>query len=157
EPFYNGDETRHVMTGVFFRDLYVDRPVTHPRDYAVRYYAQYPALALLVWPPFFYAVEGGFMLAFGTSFLAAKALVGLFAALACVYLFRLVLRTHDAPTAALAALLLGLAPLVFDFSRQVMLEVPTLACALVALYHFLSYLNRPRRRDLALCAVATAC
>jgi hypothetical protein len=157
EPFYNGDETRHVMTGVFFRDLYVDRPVTHLRDYAVRYYAQYPALALLVWPPCFYAVEGMFMLAFGTSFLTAKVLVGLFAALACVYLFRLVVRTHDAPTAGLAALLLGLAPLVFDFSRQVMLEVPTLACALVALYHFLAYLDRPRRRDLALCAVATAC
>jgi hypothetical protein len=157
EPFYNGDETRHVMTGVFFRDLYVDRPVTDLRDYTVRYYAQYPALGLLVWPPFFYAVEGALMLAFGTSFLTAKVLVGLFAALGCVYLFRLVLRTHDAATAALAALLLGLAPLVFDFSRQVMLEVPTLACALVALYHFLRYLEQPRRRDLALCALATAC
>ena len=58
EPYYNNDETRHVMTGVFFHDLFTDRPVTDLPDYAVRYYVQYPALGLLVWPPFFYVVEG---------------------------------------------------------------------------------------------------
>jgi hypothetical protein len=157
EPFYNNDETRHVMTGVFVRDLLVDRPVADLPDYAVRYYLQYPALGVLVWPPFFYVVEGGFMLAFGTSLLAAKVLVALFAALACVYLFLLAERTHDRRTAALAVLLFGFAPLVFAFARQVMLEVPTLACALVAVYHCRLYLDRQRRRDLALCAVAAAC
>src|SRR5258708_7475667 len=119
EPFYNNDETRHVMTGVFFRDFYLDLPVTHPKDYTVHYYLQYPALGLLVWPPLFYAVEGAFMLLFGTSFLVARVLLGLFALLACVYLFLLALRTHDLFTAAVATLLFGFAPLVFVFSRQV--------------------------------------
>jgi hypothetical protein len=157
EPFYNNDETRHVMTGVFVRDLIVDRPVADLPDYAVRYYLQYPALGLLVWPPLFYVIEGGFMLVFGTSVLAAKLLVALFAALALVYLFLLVERTHDRPAAALAVLLCGFAPLVFAYSRQVMLEVPTLACALAAVYHCRLYLDQQRRRDLVLCAVATAC
>jgi hypothetical protein len=38
-----------------------------------------------------------------------------------------------------------------------MLEVPTLACALAAVYHCRLYLDGGRRRDLALCALATAC
>jgi hypothetical protein len=156
EPFFNNDETRHVMTGVFFRDFYLDLPVTHVKDYTVRYYLQYPALGLLVWPPLFYAVEGAFMLLFGTSFLVARVLLGLFALLACVYLFRLALRTHDLFTAAVATLLFGFAPLVFTFSRQVMLEVPTLACALGAIYHLVRYLDDPRRRDLWLCCLFTA-
>lgn len=156
EPFYNNDETRHVMTGVFFRDLFADRPVADLPDYALRYYVQYPALGLLVWPPFFYVVEGLFMLAFGTSVVTAKVLVALFAAAACVYLFLLAERTHGRPVAAVAVLLFGFAPLVFAFSRQVMLEVPTVACALAAVYHCRLYLDRSRRRDLFLCAAATA-
>jgi hypothetical protein len=156
EPFYNNDESRHVMTGVFFRDLYADLPLTHPRDYAVDYYCRYPALGIIVWPPFFYAAEGLFMLVLGPSFLTARLAVGVFAAVACVYLFLLVRRTHPTFNAALAVLLFGFAPLVFGFTRQVMLEVPTLACGLAALYHFLVYLDAGRRRDLALCALATA-
>jgi Dolichyl-phosphate-mannose-protein mannosyltransferase len=156
EPFYNNDESRHVMTGVFFRDLYRDLPLSHPRDYALEYYCQYPALGIIVWPPFFYAVEGLFMLVLGPSFLTARLAVGVFAVVACIYLFFLVRRTHPTFNAALATLLFGFAPLVFGFSRQVMLEVPTLACGLAALYHFLAYLDGGRRRDLALCALATA-
>jgi 4-amino-4-deoxy-L-arabinose transferase-like glycosyltransferase len=156
EPFFNNDETRHVMTGVFFRDLFADHPVADLPDYAVRYYVQYPALGLLVWPPLFYVALGLFMLAFGTSVIAAKVLVALFAALACVYLFRLAERTHGRPTAAVAVLLFGFAPLVFAYSRQVMLEVPTVACALAAVYHGQAYLDGLRRRDLVLCALATA-
>src|SRR5437773_8850256 len=67
EPYFSNDETRHVMTGVFFRDALADHAWISPRSYAVRYYLQYPALGLLVWPPFFHSVEGVAMLAFGTS------------------------------------------------------------------------------------------
>src|SRR5581483_4087444 len=123
------DETRHVMTGVFFRDFFTDRPFDHLRDYTVRYYLQYPALGLLVWPPFFYVLEGLCMLVLGTSTAVSKGLVAAFGVMASVYLFRLVRRTHDAFTAALAVLFLGFAPLVFAHARQVMLEVPTLALA----------------------------
>ena len=70
EPWKNNDETRHVMTGVFFRDALFDwrESAADPRGYAARYYAQYPALGVLVWPPFFYAVEGGAMATFGTDY-----------------------------------------------------------------------------------------
>lgn len=156
EPFFNNDETRHVMTGVFFRDLLLDLPLDRLRDYAVEYYLQYPALGLTVWPPLFHGVEGFFMLAFGTSFPAARVLAGLFAALASAYLFLLVRRTHGTLAAAVAVLLFGLSPMVFLLSRHVMLEMPALALMLAAVYHFVCYLDLERRRDLALTAAAAA-
>jgi 4-amino-4-deoxy-L-arabinose transferase-like glycosyltransferase len=157
EPFFNNDETRHVMTGVFVRDLLVDLPLDRPRAYAVERFVQYPALGLIVWPPLFYGVEGLFMLVFGTSFLVAKAAVWLFAAVACTFLFLLVRRTHGTFAAAVAVLLFGLSPLVFRLSQQVMLEIPALAFALAAVYGFAVYLELGRRRDLALAAAAAAC
>jgi len=156
EPFFYNDETRHVMTGVYFRDLLRDAPVGNPREYTVNYYLQYPALGLLVWPPLFHTLEGLLMSVFGTSMAVPLALVGLFATGACAYLFLLVCRTHDLPRAAVAVLLFGLSPLVFEFSHYIMLEVPTLALALGAIYHFTRYLDAERRCDLALAALFSA-
>lgn len=156
EPFFNNDETRHVMTGVYFRDFLHDLAFTHPRDYTIKYYLQYPALGLLMWPPFFYFVEGAFMSIFGTSFIAAKLLVGIYTATACVYLFFLVCRTHDASRAAVAVSVFGLAPLVFQLSSHVMLEMPTLAMSLAAIFHFVRYLDHERRRDLVLAGLFAA-
>jgi hypothetical protein len=49
EPFFYNDETRHVMTGVYFRDLLHDMPLTHLREYTINYYLQYPALTCFNW------------------------------------------------------------------------------------------------------------
>ena len=149
EPFFNNDESRHVMTGVFFRDVYVDGPVWTLRDYTSGYYLQYPALGLLIWPPLFHALEGFVMLICGDQLLTAKLLIGAFAALACWYLFLFVRRTHTLATAALTVLLFGLSPMVFQFSEHVMLEIPMLAFVLAALYHINLYLDNSRWRDLA--------
>ena len=156
EPFFNNDETRHVMTGIYFRDVLRDMPFGNLREYTVSYYLQYPALGLLVWPPFFYFVEGCVMSIFGTSLIVSKMLVAFFALTACVYLFRLVCLTHaDTTRAAIATLIFGLSPLVFTLAHYVMLEVPTLALALAATYHFAAYLEReatarPRARGVVL-------
>ena len=149
EPFFNNDETRHVMTGVFFRDFIHDWPLKNPVQYATRYYLQYPALGLFVWPPLFHATLGVAMSAFGTSIGVAKVLVGLFSALAGLYLYLLVLRTHGEPVeAAFTLLLFGFAPLVFTYSSFVMLEIPTLAFSLASTFHFVRYLDDGARRDL---------
>lgn len=147
EPFYNNDETRHVMTGVFVRDAIADGGWRNPKDYAVRYYLQYPALGLMVWPPFFYSVEGVWMSVFGVSFTGAKLLVGLFGIIAGISFYRLVRRSWEPPAASLALLLCGFTPLIFSFSRQVMLEIPCLAIALTAIFHFERFLCEGKRRD----------
>jgi hypothetical protein len=156
EPYFNNDETRHVMTGVFFQDLLRDLPFSHLRAYAVSYYLQYPALGLLVWPPLFHGIEGIFLLVFGTSFAAARILLGLFSLLACTWLFLLVRRTHGTLAAAVSVLLLGLSPMVFELSQHVLLEIPALAFALGAIYYFVLYVDLGRRRDIFLAAGAAA-
>jgi Gpi18-like mannosyltransferase len=156
EPFFNNDETRHVMTGVYFRDLLHDMPLRHLRDYTVHYYLQYPALGILVWPPFFYFTEGLLMSIFGTSFMVAKALICIYACAACAYLFFLICRTHDTFRAATAALIFGLSPMVFRYSHHVMMEVPTLALGLAAIFYAVRYLDQEKRRDLMLAGLAAA-
>ncbi len=157
EPFFYNDETRHVMSGVFFMDLLHDRP-THLRQYAIDYYLKYPALGILVWPPLFYGLEGVAMSVFGSSVVVARVLLGLFGLLACIYLFLLSRGVVGPNRAAMAVLAFGTAPLIFKYSHFVMLEIPMLALALGATYHFVVYLGRETRRDLYLwgflCAAA---
>jgi hypothetical protein len=143
------------MTGVFFHDLYREMPIGHIESYTVRYYLQYPCLSLLIWPPLFPALEGAAMLGMGTSVTAGKLMVASFAALAAVYVYRLVRWTHDDWTAGVAMLLFGFSPMVFSLSRHVMLEVPTLAFAIVAIYYFLHYLKRECQGDLWKTAAAS--
>ncbi|OWK42958.1 ArnT family glycosyltransferase [Fimbriiglobus ruber] len=149
EPFKNHDETRHVMTGVFFHDLAFDLPTaaSDPKGYAVRYYTQYPALGLLAWPPLFHMVEGLAMTLLGTSYLTARAVLTLYVILAAVYAYRLAARTHGPRIAIVSLAVLMFSPVVFDYSRYVLLEVPTLALVLGAVFHFERYLTDLRARD----------
>lgn len=148
EPHHNNDESRHVMTGVFVRDALGDGAWREPLAYARRYYLQYPALGLLVWPPLFYAVEGLVMLVLGTSFVAAQLTVAGFAILGTVFVYRWVRLTwgHERLAAA-AALLFSLSPLGFRYGRHVMLEIPTLAWSFAALFYFERYLAERRAGD----------
>jgi hypothetical protein len=154
EPFFNGDETRHVMTGAFFADMIRDGVAGGVRGYTTQYYLQYPALGVLVWPPLFYIIEGLFMLALGTSVTVSKGLELLALLIACVYLYRLVRSTHGRVCGALACWLFAFSPLVLTFSRQVMLEIPTVAFCMVALFHYLRFVDGERRADLIMAAGA---
>ena len=156
EPFFNNDETRHVMTGVYVHDFLRDMPLSRPMDHVVAYYLQYPALGLLVWPPFFYAVEGLAMIVFGTTFEVGRGVIASFGVVGLAYFFALVRRLRSPLDAVLATLLLSLCPLVFVFSHQVMLEVPMLALVLAAVFHFQRYLDEAHRLDLFLASVASA-
>ncbi|HLQ67216.1 MAG TPA: glycosyltransferase family 39 protein [Candidatus Limnocylindrales bacterium] len=156
EPFYNGDEPRHVTTGIFVRDLIHDTPLRDPVAYAVRYYAQYPALGIPYFPPLFYVLEGAAMSLFGTSALVGRALVLIACFMACAYLFLLVLRSHGPRAALLAGLFLAIAPAPFTLSRYVMLEMPALAWSMAAIYYYTRYAETEKRGDLIGAALATA-
>lgn len=158
EPFRNGDETRHVMTGVFVRDAITDitESAADPRGYASRYYVQYPALGIIIWPPVFYMVEGLAMWAFGTGYTVARAVVYGFALLGGVYAYLLVRRTHGQRVACATLAVLGLAPVVFEHTGYVLLEVPTLALVLASVFHFERYLGGGRGRDAILACVLAA-
>ena len=160
EPFFNNDESRHTMTGVFVRDALRDFPDSfrNPKAYAETYYVRYPALGLLVWPPLFYGIEGLAMSVFGPSFAVGRALVAVFGLLVFVYSYRFARLTEDHVGGLFVAGFVGLSPVIFLLSQRVMLEVPALALALVSIVHFEKHLRDHRTRDAVLaCLFAAFC
>lgn len=156
EPFFNNDETRHVMSGVFVRDFLHDFPFQHPIQHASDYYAQYPALGFLIYPPLFYGIEGVTMLLFGIDFAVAKGLILCFAAFAMICTYVLARRTLGALAAGCSLLLLCFTPLFFGMSRQVMLDIPMLAWSMAALMWAVRYVDSGRSADLWLAALAAS-
>lgn len=136
EPIFNGDANRHVMTSVFFRDFLNDLPLASPKQYAEEYYRQYPALGLMIWPPLFHGITGTLMLIFGTAVWVARGVVFSSFAVAAVCLYRICRRRVSADEAAIATLIFATLPLVFQYSRYVMLEMTTLALCMICFDRF---------------------
>jgi len=145
---YNVDETQHAVTGLFVADMVRDHPLIHPVQYAERYYAQYPALSGVIhWPPFFYLWEGLSFLLLGPTVVAARLSILFFGLLGLSFFFLLARDLHGDWTAALATALLAVTPTVLLFEKTVMLEVPSMALALGAIFFWQRYLlgERPRQ------------
>lgn len=156
EPVYNGDSNRHVMTSVFFMDLLLDRPLEDIRQYAQDYYDQYPALGLLVWPPLFHGVTGLLMTVCGTSVWVPRLLVFACFVASSVLLYRLTRRRCTEPVAQLTVVTFSLLPMIFEYSRHVMLEMPTLALCLLCIERFDVWLAHQRPVNLYMAATAAA-
>ncbi|MBL8816748.1 MAG: glycosyltransferase family 39 protein [Planctomyces sp.] len=156
EPIFYGDSNRHVVTSIFFRDLLTDLPLSHPRQYAEEYYEQYPALGLLVWPPLFHGACGFLMLIFGTSAGVARSLVAASFVSSALSVFRLTKKAGNEETATAATILFSILPIVFSYSRDVMLEMPTLALVLLSVESFTGWLEENRSRSLYAASVFAA-
>ncbi|HKQ60059.1 MAG TPA: glycosyltransferase family 39 protein, partial [Candidatus Polarisedimenticolaceae bacterium] len=137
----NTDETQHAVTGLFVADFLRDLPLTEPRAYAFRYYAQYPALGLVHWPPMFYLAEGLMFRLCGASAWTARITICLFAVLGLVYWMRLVAALDGPLTATLSGLILGWLPYMLLYEKAVMLEIPSLALCIACSYYWYRYLE----------------
>ena len=107
---YYVDEAQHAVTGLFVADALHDLPLRHPVQYAYAYYAQYPAVAILHWPPLFYLFEGVSFILFGATAASARLTVICFAVLLLYQWFLLVEELQDSYTAAICTAVLGLLP-----------------------------------------------
>jgi hypothetical protein len=145
---YNVDEAQHGVTGLFLADAMHDLPVSHPIQYAYSYYAQYPAVSIVHWPPLFYVFEGLSFLVQGPSAFSARLTVALFAVLLLYNWFRLVEELQDAFTAAVSMAVLGLLPLMLLFEKAVMLEIPSLALVVCSIRYWIDYLDNGQKRSL---------
>jgi len=146
---YNVDESQHAVTGLYVADLVRDHPLTHPIQYTDHYYAQYPALAGVIhWPPFFYLWEALSFLLLGPSVVAARISILFFALMGLTFFFLLARDFHGDWTAAMATALLAVTPTVLLFEKTVMLEVPSLALALGAIFFWQRYLLEERTRQI---------
>lgn len=146
--FYWSDSPRHALNGVFVMDLLRDLPLDDPAGYAYRYYAQYPALTILFYPPLFYALSAPFYALFGASHEVALLVVALHYIAYGLGCWRLARFWLDAPGAlAFAALMLVLPEIAF-WGRQVMLEVPAFAFLVWSAVAFLKHWREGSRAGL---------
>ena len=145
---FNTDETIHASTGLYFADFLRDLPLRHPLQYTFRYYAQYPALGVLHWPPIFHMFEGLAFLLFGSTVAVARATILMFALLGIYFLFRLVEYVENRLAAIIASLLFAFFPLTLLFEKVVMLEIPALSLAIGAIYFWIRYLKEERKADI---------
>lgn len=139
--YWWSDAPRHALNGVFLRDFFATLPLNDPRQYAIDYYMQYPALTILFYPPLFPAVAAVFVALFGVSSFSAQLTVAIFYVAASFGAYALA-RRWLSPWYALAVTLLFLGSHeVALWGRQVMLEIPAYAFLLWAVYLLLRYLD----------------
>lgn len=141
EFFENTDEPVHAVTGLFFADVLGDLPITDPIQYAYRWYAHYPALGVVHWPPFLYLVEGIAFQIFGASPVTARLTILAFTIVGLAFWFRLVSELQNDLGAVYSTILLAFAPAMLLYQQTVMLEIPALSLCIAASYYWLRYLR----------------
>ena len=138
----NVDESVHAATGLYVASFIHDLPLRHPVQYTYRYYAQYPSLGVVMYPPAFYIAEGVVFSILGPSVVSARLTVILFALFGLYFWFNLVSELEDEYTAAISTVLLAFLPSVLKYEKSVMLDIPLLAFCLAASYFWVLYLRR---------------
>jgi 4-amino-4-deoxy-L-arabinose transferase-like glycosyltransferase len=156
ELHLNYDETNHACNGLFVSSVIKDLPLAHPLDYAYRYYAQYPAISVGHYPPFFYLVEAGLFLTLGPSVITARVAVLAFMVLGVYFWFKFGAALLGKWAALAGSLLLTSLPGLLIYEKAVMLEVPSLALCIVATYFWHRYLSDERPSSLYLAALCVA-
>jgi len=141
--WYPGDAARHALNGAFWGDFLASGSF-HPKAFALSYYARYPAINPTSYPPLFYLLEAAAYRLFGISPFVAKGLVLGFALVAALYAAAW-LRRWVSREAGWGGTLLLLQPGVIAWSHAVLLNVPSMALGLAALYHARRWLDRPSR------------
>src|ERR1700694_4265755 len=91
----NFDETVHAATGLYVASFIRDLPWRDPVGYTYRYYAQYPSLGIVMYPPAFYIVEGIAFLILGPSVVTARLTMVFFALFGLYFWFKLVSELED--------------------------------------------------------------
>jgi len=147
------DAPRHALNGVFVKDFIAAMPLSQPKQYAVNYYLQYPALTILFYPPLMYFIMAGFYALFGFSHTAAQASITVFYFLLGVGVYLLARRWLPLWQAFAAAVLLMGAPEIALWGRQVMLDIPAYAWLTISALFLLRYLDNGRPAPLYLTVI----
>ncbi len=142
-----GDMPRYLMNGVFFHDSIQDFPFSDPIQYVKEYYVRYPALTLGHHPLLPSLAEVPFFFLFGISVFSAKATTLAFVFLGIFAWFELVKTLYNSHIAFLSSLLFLTSPMIVEYSRVMMSEIPALALIIVATYWFFRYCKNERPHE----------
>jgi hypothetical protein len=156
EFYFNTDEENHAVTGLYFKDFYRAMPLRNAVSFTYNYYAHYPALGIVHWPPLFYVVEGAVFLVAGPSVISARFTILLFMALSLLFFFALVNYLTNRLTAIIGMAFLAFMPAMVLFEKLVMLEIPAMAFCIACGYYLVRHARENRNRDAYLCALMMA-
>jgi hypothetical protein len=136
------DESAHFVTSVMVGE-FLRAPVERPMAFASRYYAQYPKLGIGHWPPLGYAMQGAWVLVFGSSRGAVLASLLVFAVVSAWVIYELARHEAGRLAAAAAAAAWLVNAHVQQSYEQTMMDMPAAALCLLAVLAFRAYVNRP--------------
>lgn len=148
------DSARHAMDGIFLLDLIKDGGFFSPVEYIEQYFARYPALGIVFWPPLFPAVEALFYLIFGLNLISVKMALLLFYVILGIYCYKLFCETHGSPIAFVSSLFVVTNLYILKYSRVAMLEIPVMALMVVTIYYFYRWVKYKKDRDFYLTLIA---
>ena len=139
EQFWWTDAATFALNGEFVRDYLATGLGHSPMAFANAWFLRYPALTISLYPPIFPLAEAAVFAVFGFSQLAAQATVAAFTALAAWGAYRMARSAMPTLAAAGFALAMLGAPGVMLWSRQVMMEIPSLSFLLLGAAALLRY------------------
>jgi hypothetical protein len=151
--FWWSDAPRHALNGAFLLDFFRALPLDDPVGFAKRYYAQYPALSVLFYPPLFPLIEAPIYRLLGVSHFCAQLAVALHLAALATGVFLLARRAWSPALSFAAALLFIGAHEVAYWGRQVMLEIPVTAWMVWMALVYLRYLDHRQPKFLYVLAL----
>jgi len=152
--WFQGDSPRHAANGLFWWDLIATRPAS-PTEFALRYYARYPVINPIAYPPLFYLLEGSVFRAFGPSPFAAKCLVLAFGILTGLYTMAWA-RARLGAQSGWTGAFLAFVPGFVVWTNAVMLNVPAAAFGIACLYHYRKWSESGGKKQLMAAALAGA-
>lgn len=130
------DEPAHVVSSLMVRDYVARGFPGSPLEFARSYYVHYPKVAIGHWPPVFYLLNAGWMLAFGRTRATMLALNALIAVLLGVSVYSWLKRDFSRVTAFFTAAILLTLP-VAQFTTAMV--SPDLLLCLLTLWAVLVY------------------
>ena len=140
-PIYP-DGQRYTFNGILVHDMLRAGQLLNPYNFAVKFYAHYPATNLPYGSILHAAIFAlGFSI-FGISFAVARCITAGFAILAAVMCFYLVWKTEKKymiSVFSVVALLLN--PLFGNFARDIAIEIPVIFYSLLSIYLFYNYVE----------------
>lgn len=141
-----GDSFHHLINGIFVYDALHEplRSLSDPWAFGHQYYLSYPAISIGYYMPAFPMMEAGLMSVFGVSPAVGQATVLLHAVMLTLCAFAWFRLRLDVGWAAGATVALISTPLLVQWGRDIMLEIPMLAYATASVL-FLERLLRSER------------
>jgi hypothetical protein len=153
EDFSWGDTANQAMNGILIVDYLKSLSPLSPIRFAGEYYLHYPALNIALYPPLFPIAEAVTYCVIGFSHVTAQLTVTAFTLIGVCFLYRSLRTAYASMTAAGAVLILLSMPCVALWSRQVMMEMPSLAMLACASFYLLRYMECRRPLQLYLSIV----